>query len=172
MKGIDIKIDKLTNSIENTISGEIFTTSILLFKKREKGFLANKWVFNWNKELSYSDREVYKLVTEENPEIIQGLISIEDKNDHIFMHLIENVFFNKGAGKLYAGVAGNLIAFACKRSYELGYEGIVSFISKTKLIHHYEKTLGAKQFKGNYLFIDTPEAISLIRRYFKHENKN
>ncbi|WP_229239349.1 hypothetical protein [Emticicia agri] len=88
------------------------------------------------------------------------------------MHLIENSFFNKGAEKLYAGVAGNLIAFACKKSLELGFEGIVSFISKTRLIHYYEKTLGAKQFKGNYMFIDTPEAVTLIKKYFKDENKN
>ncbi|WP_229239348.1 hypothetical protein [Emticicia agri] len=79
MKGIDIEIDKLTNSIENTISGEVFATLILSFKKREKGFSANKWVFNWNKELAFSEREIYKLVTEENPGVIHGLISIEKR---------------------------------------------------------------------------------------------
>lgn len=172
MEGIDIEIDKLTNSIENVISGETFTTLILHLKKGEKGFLANKWVFNWAKEISYTERNTYKLVTEENPKVIQGLISIEDKQDHIYMHLIESSFFNKGTEKLYAGVAGNLVAFACKTSLELGYEGVVSFVSKTKLINHYEKTLGAKQFRGNQMFIDTPEAIKLIKRYFKDENKD
>jgi hypothetical protein len=113
-----------------------------------------------------------KLVTEENPKVIQGLISIEDKQDHIYMHLIESSFFNKGTEKLYAGIAGNLVAFACKTSLEFGYDGIVSFVSKTKLINHYEKTLGAKQFRGNQMFIDTTEAITLIKRYFKDENKD
>ncbi|WP_435356689.1 hypothetical protein [Emticicia sp. SJ17W-69] len=59
MKEIDIEIDKLTNSIENIISGETFSTLILPFKKGEKGFSSNKWVFNWIKELSYSERNVY-----------------------------------------------------------------------------------------------------------------
>ena len=100
------------------------------------------------------------------------MISIEDKHDHIYMHLIESSFFNKGTKKLYAGVAGNLVAFACKKSLELGYEGVVSFVSKTKLLSHYEKTLGARQFRGNLMFIETVEALNLIKRYFKDENKN
>jgi hypothetical protein len=172
MQEIDVEIDKLTNSIENTISGEVFATSVVSLKKNERGFNVKKWVFNWNKELSYSEREVFKLVTEENPKVIQGLISIENKYDHIFMHLLENAYFNKGSEKLYAGVAGNLVAFACRKSLELGYDGVVSFVSKTKLINHYEKTLGAKLFAGNQMFIDTPEALNLIKRYFKDENKN
>lgn len=169
MQLIDIEIDKLTNSIENTISGEVFKTLVLPLSTKEKSFLGSKWVFDWKKEMTFQSRIVYKLVTEENPKIIHGLISIEDKNDHIFMHLIENAFFNKGNQKLYAGVAGNLIAFACKISFEQNYDGVVSFISKTKLISHYEKTLGAKQFRGNQMFIDTPEALKLVKRYFKNE---
>lgn len=169
MQLIDIEIDKLTNSIENTISGEVFATLVLPVSVKEKSLLGNKWVFNWKKEMAFNERTVYKLVSEENPKIIHGLISIEDKNDHIFMHLIENAYFNKGNQKLYAGVAGNLIAFACKTSFDLKYDGVVSFVSKTKLINHYEKTLGAKQFRGNQMFIDTPEALKLVKRYFKNE---
>jgi hypothetical protein len=41
-------------------------------------------------------KEVYKLSTFNNPSIIQGLISIEEKEDHIFMHLVESAGFNKG----------------------------------------------------------------------------
>jgi hypothetical protein len=40
-------------------------------------------------------------------------------------------------------VAGNLVAFACKTSFTNGLHGFVSFFSKTKLIGHYEKSLGA-----------------------------
>lgn len=46
MEGIDIEIDKLTNSIENVKSCETFATLILPLKKGEKGFFANKWVFD------------------------------------------------------------------------------------------------------------------------------
>jgi len=91
----------------------------------------------------------FGLTTLNNQKIIQGLISITDKGDHIFMDLIESAKFNKGNGKLYKGVAGNLVAFACKTSFEKGYEGVVSFIAKTQLIDYYTETLGAKLFSGN-----------------------
>lgn len=90
-----------------------------------------------------------------------------DKGDHIFMDLIESAKFNKGRNKLYNGVAGNLVAFACKMAFELNYDGVVSFIAKTQLINHYEQTLGAKLFGGNRMFIDTREALILVTKYFK-----
>jgi hypothetical protein len=107
------------------------------------------------------------LTTLNNQKIIQGLISITDKGDHIFMDLIESAKFNKGKSKLYKGVAGNLVAFACKTSFEKGYEGVVSFIAKTQLIDHYTETLGAKLFSGNRMFIDTKESQILTTKYFK-----
>lgn len=58
------------------------------------------------------------------------------------MDLIETAAFNKGKGKLYSGVAGNLVAFACKTAFDNGYDGIVSFLAKTQLINHYRETLG------------------------------
>ena len=111
-------------------------------------------------------KEGYKLVIESNEEINQGLISITDNHDHIFMNLIESAKFNKGKSKLYEGVPGNLVAFACRLSFEKGYDGIVSFIAKTKLIKHYETSLGATIFHGDQMYIDTPAALKLIRQYF------
>ena len=143
---IDFEIDKLTNSIENAISGEIF---------------------EWHSEIKSNSKSVYCLTTLNNQKIIQGLISITDKGDHIFMDLIESAKFNKGKSKLYKGVAGNLVAFACKTSFEKGYEGVVSFIAKTQLIDHYTETLGAKLFSGNRMFIDTKESQILTTKYFK-----
>lgn len=84
------------------------------------------------------------------------------------MHLVENAPFNKGKTKVYAGVAGNLVAFACKLSFQRGHEGNVSFISKTQLIHHYEKSLGAYHFGGRLMVIETKAALKLIDKY--HQN--
>ena len=63
----------------------------------------SEWQFDWSKELKDKTKEVYKLTTVNNPNIIQGLLSIEDKQDHIFMHLIESSKFNKGKEKVYIG---------------------------------------------------------------------
>ncbi len=124
-------------------------------------------MFDWHFELRQSNRHVYKLTTVQNPAIIQGLISITDKGDHIFMNLIESVSFNKGKDKVYSGVAGNMDAHACKLSFERRYDGVVSFIAKTQLIKHYQETIGAKLFAGNRIFIDTREPIILVKKYYK-----
>ena len=114
IRHIDIEIDKLTNSIENSISGDVFDTDLIRFEKTDKSYVKTNWLFDWKKELNDSSKEIFKLVIVNNPKIIQGLICISDNHDHIFMHLIENAKFNKGKNKLYKGVAGNLVAFACK----------------------------------------------------------
>ena len=166
----DFEIDKLTNSIENTITSEVFDTEVTpIYSKDKRQIIKTEWVFDWHREFRDSANEIYKLTTINNPTIIQGLICFSDKHDHIFMSLIESAKFNKGKSKLYRGVAGNLVAFSCKVSFEKGYEGVVSFIAKSRLIDHYHQTLGAKQFgESNRMFIDTKEALALVKQYFKN----
>jgi hypothetical protein len=82
------------------------------------------------------------------------------------MHLVENAPFNKGKSKIYAGVPGNLVAFACKLSFQRGHEGFVSFISKTQLVQHYIDSLGAIHVGGRVMIIDTKAALKLINKYF------
>ncbi len=169
LQQIDIEIDKLTNSIENAFSGDSFETVLLPVKKGDLKSIkkGNGWQFDWKYELQQSEREVYKLTIKGNSDIIQGLVSFSDRKDHLFMHLVESTPFNKGKNKIYVGVAGNLIAFVCKKSWDKKYEGFISFISKTRLIEHYERTLGAIHI-GNYKIVIFPkEALKLIRKYFK-----
>jgi len=166
---IDIEIDKLTNSIENTLTGEVFDTEIIQLKHVDSKQLNKKdWAFDWVKEIKDNGKEVYKLTTINNPGIIQGLVSLEYKADHIFMHLIENAKFNKGKSKAYFGVPGNLVAFACKLSFKKGHNGFLAFDAKTALMKHYEQSLGATQFRGLRMIIDSHAAIKLIRQYFKN----
>ncbi|MCD9189551.1 MAG: hypothetical protein LUM44_24295 [Pyrinomonadaceae bacterium] len=164
---LDFEIDKLTNSIENSLTGEIFDTEITKITRQDKRLIKKSdWVFDWHLELKVSFKEVFKLTTLNNFDIIQGLIALEDKKDHIFIHLLESAKFNKGKDKLYLGVAGNLVAFACKISFEKNYEGFVAFDSKTALIKHYERSLGAKYFRGQRMFIETRAAEQLVVKYF------
>jgi len=64
------------------------------------------------------------------------------------MDLLESAPFNIGQNKLYEGVAGNLVAHACKVSFQKGFDGFVASTAKTQLIKHYEKTLDAFHFKN------------------------
>jgi hypothetical protein len=166
-KGVSVEIDKLTNSIINIISGEVFETEFLRAERKE--IKKKDWLFNWHKELKDKSNEVYKMTTIENKNIIQGLVSLSVKNDFVFVNLVENAKFNKGKGKLYEGVGGNLFAFACKNSRDLGFGGCISFISKTSLMDYYNQSLGAIKTIGQRMVILEHEAESLINRYFKNK---
>ena len=166
--GLDFIIDKLTNSIENSFTGEVFDTEIVRLRSSDaKQIKKADWQFDWLKELKDGSKEVFKLTTANNPTIIQGLVSIEDKQDHIFMHLIESAKFNKGKEKVYLGVPGNLVAYACKVSVDKGFDGFLAFDAKSALIKHYQESLYATHFRGLRMFIEPGAAIRLISQYFK-----
>jgi len=165
---IDIEIDNLTNSLENVITGDNFPTDVVITVKNDFKSITKKegWLFDWKAEFQKPDRDVYKLTIVNNQTVVQGLISLTVKTDHVYMHLIESAPFNKGKNKVYVGVPGNLVAFACRLSFQRGFEGYLSFLSKTNLINHYEKTLGATHVGGNLMIINTVAALKLINKYF------
>lgn len=167
---LDFEVDSLTNSIRNTVSGDSFPTEVGLLTKADLKQVTKKngWAFNWKSELNDNTRSVYKLTIVGNPGIIQGLLSFTIQPDHIYMDLLESAPFNRGRNKLYEGVPGNLVAYACKVSFQHGFDGYVSFTAKTKLIQHYEKTLDAVHFGGHLMIINTIAANKLIDKYFKN----
>lgn len=86
---MNIRIDKLTKSIQLRISGDTFDTMIERLGPGDAVLLkGGAWQFDWEREMSNPRREVYKLTTIQNPSIIQGLMSLEERNDHIFVHLV------------------------------------------------------------------------------------
>lgn len=169
--GLDFIVDKLTNSIENIVTGDSFATDISLLTKRDLKLVSktNGWIFNWREEFKRPESDIYKLTIVNNSTVIQGLVSLEVKADHVYMHLVESSPFNKGKTRMYSGVAGNLVAFACKLSFQRGHNGNVSFLSKTQLVEHYEKTLGAFHFGGRVMIIETQSALKLINKYFQNQ---
>lgn len=162
-------IDRLTDSILNTISGDSFQTEVSTLKRSDLKNIHKKngWNFDWKSEFNDLSKEVYKLSIVNNPDIVQGLLSITIESDHIFMNLLESAPFNIGKHKLYEGVAGNLVAYACKVSFQKGYDGFVAFTAKSRLIKHYEVTLGAFHFRNQRMIIDTDSAKFLVTKYFK-----
>jgi hypothetical protein len=167
---LDFEIDELTNSIRNTVSGDSFQTDVTRISKSDLKSISQKngWLFDWRLELKFPERDAYKLTIVNNQSIVQGLISLEVKTDHVYMHLVESAPFNKGKTKIYSGVPGNLVAFACKLSFQRGHEGNVAFISKSQLIDHYVESLGATHFGGRLMIIDTNSALKLMNRYFSN----
>lgn len=165
-KEISIEIDSLINSIRNTTTGDVFDTDVIKITSKDLSIIKTGWNFDWIKEFKSGD--AYKLTIKNNPEVIQGLISLHDSGDHIFIDLIENAYFNIGKNKVYEGVAGNLFAYACKLSFDCGYDGYTSFVAKTNLIPHYIKLLNAKRISNTQiLVIDNKAARNLVKTYFK-----
>ncbi|WP_394775691.1 hypothetical protein [Flavobacterium sp.] len=162
-------IDKLTDSILNTISGDSFQTEVSRITSVDLKTIIKKngWNFDWKSEFKDIQKEVYKLTIVNNSNIIQGALSITIEEDHVYMNLLESSPFNIGKNKLYEGVSGNLVAFACKVSFQKGLDGFVAFTSKTNLIKHYEESLGAFHFKNQRMIIETEASKKLVKRYFK-----
>ena len=171
---LDFEIDKLTNSIENSITGDRFPTEVSLVTKEDLAKIKREktWLFDWNKEYKKANCQVYKLTIKNNTQIIQGLVCLEIMTDHVFMHLIESAYFNRGAQKMYKGVMGNLVAFGCKLSFENGMDGCLSFVAKTALIQHYIDSLGAMLFGTRTMIIETKSALRLMQKYFPNEYEN
>ncbi len=162
-------IDKLTDSILNTISGDSFQTEVSKLTTIDLINITkkNNWKFDWKTEFNDIQKEVYKLSIVNNSKIIQGLLSITFEKDHVFMNLLESAPFNVGKKKLYEGVSGNLVAFACKLSFQKGFEGYAAFTSKTNLIKHYEENLGAYHFKNQRMILEPIASKKLVEKYFK-----
>jgi len=105
---LDFEIDKLTESIEDAQTGEVYKTIVLPVTQADLKEVGkqNGWLFDWKFEFSQLERHLFKLVTEKEPKIIHGLVSLEKRKRHIFMHLIESAPFNRGKSKKYLGVGG------------------------------------------------------------------
>ena len=165
---LDFEIDKITESIEKADTGESFDTLLLPLTKDDlkETTKKNGWLFDWKIDFSKPERQVYKLVTEQDQKTIQGLVSLEKMPDHVYMHLVENAPFNRGKGKKYLGVCGNLTAFGCKVSKIYGFGGAIVFEPKTALVPHYEKTLGAVMISDRRMAVFEEDAQVLLDNYF------
>ncbi len=161
-------IDKVTRSIEDAVTGKSFETEVLRIGAGDlKSVIKrNGWRFNWKMERAYRDRELYKLVII-GEEVIQGLLSLQKAENYIELHLIETAPHNYGRSKKYLGAPGNLVAFACKISFEMGFEGVVGFRAKTRLIQHYMDTLGAEVLFKDRMCICEKSARKLVNSYYK-----
>jgi len=105
---LDFEIDKLSHSIENVQTGKSYETEVLpLLKSDMKQILKkNGWQFDWAMEVKNPAKSVFKLVTLQQPEVIQGLVSISKEDGYVLMNLIESSPVNFGKNKIHYGDIG------------------------------------------------------------------
>lgn len=172
---IEVIIDELTPCLVHRESGEHYKTTYKPFSYSDLKNLTKKkgWKkFDWKQELSTPTRRVFKLMVIGSDEI-QGLISFEIAEGYIYVFLVENASWNIGSStQIFKGVGAHLFAIACKFSFELGFEGVVAFTSKTNLIDHYQKNLGAERLGGHNMAIGSAAAKHLVDKYFEEGTHN
>ena len=123
---------ELLDSVENLTTGDRFRTEVTRLRSEDLKTITKKsgWTFDWKKETKNPEREVFKLTIENNSAIIQGLVSLSIEPDNVTLHQVESAPFNQGTKKVYAGVPGNLAAFATKVSYQQGNKGSITVTAK------------------------------------------
>lgn len=122
---------------------------------------SKRFLFNWEMNSCIT----YKLCLSDSKEIL-GLISfkIVSQEFRLQIVLLEVSIENVGKQKIYDRVAGILIAFACRISFEEGCYGFVSLVPKTVLREHYMEKYGFIPM-ANHLATDGRNAHKLISNY-------
>lgn len=165
---LDVQFDGFARSVIDTKTRRSCATVIRPWRELLAGEFAStsQWNFNWLKETRVDNRNVHGLLLRRSNRI-EGLVSLEPASDHVFVHLLESAPHNRGPSKLFEGVPGNLVAFACAVSFNAGHRGHLALDAKTELINHYEETLGAIRVgSGTRMILDEPAADELIRRCY------
>ncbi len=118
--------------------------------------------FKWDAE---KRNEVVKIRLKNSNEIL-GLMSLTDFKSElwILINLLQSSKDNAGAGKKYEGIAGCLIAYACRQAFKRGYDGTVALEPKTELAKYYTQKYGMKPF-GVHLYTTLENSERLIEEY-------
>lgn len=159
---------KMGISLFDVQTREKVSVRIELIQKEDLGKIkSNKgFTFDWQKE---KDFELYKLFNIEKDEIL-GLLSVADRSESLVIEirLLESVATNVGKNKKVEGVAGFLIAWACRLSFIRGYDGWVMLTAKTALIKYYCGKYGMKQVGNNQVcVIEQDQSYKLIHYYLE-----
>ena len=162
---LDTWIDELTPCLKHRLSGEIYETDVQSFTLEDLT-QTQKWNFKWRQYFTYPNYELYKLVIR-GQNRIEGLICLEPDENFLFVHLVESAPWNIGSKEQeFIGVGAHLFAVACRRSFELGFDGFICFVPKTGLIQHYQQELHAILIGNGRMALGTEQAQRLIDIYF------
>lgn len=137
------------------------------------------WRFNFSKHAKTKGAHTYILVTEETSDIIEGCLIYKMREEtEPYMAFIEIAPHNRGKDKKYDLVAGCLIAFACRLSFELGkgdFKGWLAFDvqeerkeDERRLMSLYSKNYNAFRFGDTTTMLIKPkDGEDLIDKYLK-----
>jgi len=152
-----LEITHIATSIRKEVIIEEVTVDD--YKVMTKG----NFFFDWKLE---KDFKVYKLVLVESNEIL-GLMSLDhvETETRFEIKLLAVSRQNRGHKKSYEGIAGNLIAFACREALKFyGEEAFISLLPKTRLRVHYMLNYNMREI-GSQLFLHQGTMRELLKKY-------
>jgi len=161
-------------------TGELEDALIRKGIKEEMPSIQDNWRFNFVKHSQLPNSIAYVLVAEETPTIIEGCLIFQMKNKEIpYMAFVEVAPHNRGDKKRHDFVAGCLIAFAFKQSYEQAegdYKGMLFFdvqeedpVNEKKLMVNYSKHYNAAIYSGTTMIIIDEGGDELIQKYLERK---
>ena len=141
---------------------------VIIRKAEPEDFrLLTKKRFSFTWKTFKNTTTVYKLQIE-GEESILGVIGLIDWpwEKRMEIKLLASSVENIGKQKIYGGIAGCLIAFACRSAVEkYGNDACVSLVPKTELTKHYMQKYHM-QHAGWQLYLEGKELYKLIKEYF------
>lgn len=163
-----LSVQLLDISGNGLIDAEIVPAKGISMPLRKDG-----WHFNWRTMVKEKGVETYVLRTTV-AQTVEGVLSLKlVNNEMLLMDVLEIAPHNVGRkNKRYDDVAGCLIAFACRKSFELtgANRGFLAFVSKTNLIGWYIYKYGAEQAMRQNMFIAPEQGLKLINSYLVRED--
>ena len=125
-----------------------------------------RFYFSWKPFRLLKEVIVYKLYISEDDDIL-GVMALVDvpEESRIEIHLLACSKENVGKHKVYEGIAGHLIAFACRKAVkQYGRNACVSLVPKTRLKRHYIRKYGMID-AGWQLFLEGKVLNDIILKY-------
>ena len=124
----------------------------------------HKDYFGFDFEKLLKESTVYKICKQGDEDIIQGQVAVKPSRGILDCANMETNKINKAPLSLHNGVGKAIIALCCSISFDLGFDGYITFEAKNRLMPYYER-YGAKHIAGLRMGIETFAARKLIDFY-------
>ena len=122
----------------------------------------SRYFFDWKTEREF---ETFKLFIQGSDEILGAMSLIEQEDKRLQINLIAVSKENRGKEKVYEGITGNLIAWACREAVKrFGEDACISLVPKTILKSHYKKAYGMLD-AGISLFLSDEALLKILKRF-------
>lgn len=173
---IGVIIDEVTPCLRDNLNNTYVDTTYEIIdsispKAASEMQKYEKWKFDWSDQ-DLRDCLIYALYVE-STKATQGLIACREyktqgnTKGYIEVVLAEANPKNVGIMGKYKGVGAHLFSIASRLSLDLGYDGFVTFVSKTDLVQHYIDELHAELLFGSNMQLSTNASKYLVEMYDK-----